>query len=226
MCPPRCRRGCGPSRWATAARPTASTPPRSRSSPHSAPDLPRVAADDHHCVLRLLSDRRDELTRQRRGTINRGHRHLRDLIAGGAPTQLSAKTAAGLLAKVRPRDGVEAERKQIARDLLADVRCLDSALAENRRRCVAAVAASGTTLTHLAGISDVLAPKISGHIGDIGRFPNADHLASYAGTAPIEATSGDVIRHRLSRALKRQLTKTIYRTLTADAARAHHNAAT
>ena len=233
------------------------------------PDLPRVTADDHHCVLRLLSDRRDELTRERRRTINRLHRHLRDLIAGGAPTQLSAKTAAGLLAKVRPRDGVEAERKQIARNLLADVRRLDGALAENRRRCVAAVAASGTTLTHLAGISDVLAAKISGHIGDIGRFPSADHLASYAGTAPIEASSGDVIRHRLSRRgnrqlnnaihlaahtqtihpgpgrdyyqrrrntgnsrpealrlLKRQLTKTIYRTLLSDAARAHHNAAT
>ena len=217
----------------------------------------------------VLADRRDELTMQRRRTINRLHRHLRDLIAGGAPTQLSAKTAAGLLAKVRPRDGVEAERKQIARNLLADVRRLDGALAENRRRCVAAVAASGTTLTHLAGISDVLAAKISGHIGDIGRFPSADRLASYAGTAPIEATSGDVIGHRLSRrgnrqlnnaiylaahtqtirpgpgrdyyqrrrdaansrnealrALKRQLTKTIYRTLTADAAHTHHNAAT
>ena len=201
---------------------------------------------------------RDELTRQRRRTINRLHRHLRDLIAGGAPTQLSAKTAAGLLAKVRPGDGVEAERKQMARDLLVDVRRLDGALAENRRRCVAAVAASGTSLCDLAGISDVLAAKISGHIGDIGRFPSADHLASYAGTAPIEASSGDVIRHRLSRAatarlnnaihlaahvqtirpapaatttnatrrrqqparspraLKRQLTKTIYRTLHAD----------
>ena len=126
------------------------------------PDLPRVTADDHHCVLRLLSDRRDELTRQRRRTINRGHRHLRDLIAGGAPTQLSAKTAAGLLAKVRPGDGVEAERKQMARDLLVDVRRLDGALAENRRRCVAAVAASGTSLCDLAGISDVLAAKTSG----------------------------------------------------------------
>ena len=31
----------------------------------------------------------------------------------------------------------------------------------------------------------------------ITRFPDGDHLASYAGTAPIEATSGDVIRHRL-----------------------------
>ena len=226
------------------------------------PDLPRVGADDHRRVLRLLADRRDELTSEL-------HRHLRDLIAGGAPTQLSTKTAAALLAKVRPRDGVEAERKQMARDLLVDVRRLDRALAENRRRCAAAVAASGTTLTQLAGISDVLAAKILGHIGDIGRFPSADRLASYAGTAPIEASSGDAVRHRLSRhgnrqlnnaihlaahtqtirpgpgrdyyqrrrdtgnsrnealrLLKRQLTKTIYRTLLADANRTRQNAAT
>ena len=60
------------------------------------PDLPRVTADDHRRVLRLLADRRDELTSERRRTINRLHRHLRDLIAGGAPTQLNAKEAAGL----------------------------------------------------------------------------------------------------------------------------------
>ena len=233
------------------------------------PDLPTVAADDHHRVLRLLADRRDELTRERRRVINRLHRHLRDLIPGGAPVHLSADTAAGLLAKVRPRDSVEAERKQMARDLLADVRRLDKATAHNRRRCAHAVAASGTTLTRLTGISDVLAAKILGHIDDIGRFPSADHLASYAGTAPIEASSGDVVRHRLSRhgnrqlnhaihlaahtqtirpgpgrdyyqrrlntgnsrpealrCLKRQLTKTIYRTLLADTASTRQNAAT
>ena len=174
------------------------------------PDLPRVTADDHCRVLRLLADRRDELTSERRRTINRLHRHLRDLIAGGAPTQLNAKEAAGLLAKVRPRDGVESERKQMARDLLVDVRRLDRAIAQNRRRCAAAVAASGTSLCDLAGISDVLAAKILGHIGDIGRFPSADRLASYAGTAPIEASSGDVVRHRLSRHGNRQLNHAIH----------------
>ena len=157
----------------------------------------------------------------------------------------------------------------MARDLLVDVRRLDRALAANRRRCAAAVAASGTNLCDLAGISDVLAAKILGHIADIGRFPSADRLASYAGTAPIEASSGDVVRHRLSRngnrqlnhaihlaahtqtirpgpgrdyyqrrrdtgnsrneaprLLKRQLTKTIYRTLLTDANRTRQNAAT
>jgi transposase len=176
------------------------------------PDLPRVTADDHTRVLRLLADRRDELTRERRRTTNRLHRHLRDLIPGGAPTQLSAKTASRLLAGVRPCDSVTAERKQVARELIADIRRLDQAIANNRKRCQAAVAASGTTLTTIRGISDVLAAKILGHVGDVRRFASADHLASYAGTAPIEASSGDVIRHRLSRRGNRQLNHAMYLT--------------
>ena len=99
------------------------------------PDLPPVAADDHHRVLRLLADRRGELTRERRRTINRLHRHLRDLIPGGAPVHLSADTAAGLLAKVRPRDSVQAERKQMARELLADPSRVHRHRYERRRPC-------------------------------------------------------------------------------------------
>ncbi len=174
------------------------------------PDLARVTADDHTRVLRLLADRRDELTRERRRTMNRLHRHLRDLIPGGAPLHLTAVKAAALLNKVRPGDAVETERKQMARDLVADVRRLDKAIADNRRRCATAVAASGTSLTEITGISDVLAAKILGHIGDINRFPSADHLASYAGTAPIEASSGDVVRHRLSRRGNRKLNNAIH----------------
>lgn len=66
----------------------------------------------------------------------------------------------------------------MARDLLAEIRRLDKAIAENRRRCATAVTASGTSLTQITGISDVLAAKILGHVGDIGRLPSADHLAS------------------------------------------------
>ena len=45
----------------------------------SQPDLRRVGAEDHSAVLRLLSDRRDELTGERRRVVNRLHRLLRDL---------------------------------------------------------------------------------------------------------------------------------------------------
>lgn len=174
------------------------------------PDVRTVTADDHTTILRLLSARRDELTQERRRTVNRLHRLLRDLVAGGAPRELSADAAAKILATVRPGTGIDAERKAQARQLVADVRRLDKALVVNRRRCAEAVAASGSTLTAIFGISDVLAAKIVGHTGDVSRFPTAGHYGSYTGTAPIEASSGDVKRHRLSRAGNRALNNALH----------------
>ena len=42
------------------------------------------------------------------------------------------------------------------------------------------------------------------------RFPSAAHFASFAGLAPIEVSSGDVVRHRLSRAGDRQLNRALH----------------
>jgi hypothetical protein len=47
----------------------------------------------------------------------------------------------------------------MARALVADLGRIDRALLENRSRCAAAVMASGTSLTSVFGISDVLAAK-------------------------------------------------------------------
>jgi len=176
----------------------------------SQPDLRRVGAEDGSAVLRLLSDRRDELTGERRRVVNRLHRILRDLRPGGAPTELSAEAAARLLGRLRPRSAVDRERMAMARALVADVRRIDRALVENRARCAAAVGASGTTLTTVFGISDVLAAKIMGHVGDVGRFGSADRFASYSGTAPIEVSSGEVTRHRLSRSGNRSLNNALH----------------
>jgi transposase len=172
--------------------------------------LPAVNADDHGAVLRLLSDRRDELTSERRRAVNRLHRLLRDLHPGGAPRQLSAHRAARLLNSIKPIAAVAIERKAMARQLIADVRRIDGALLENRRRCAQAVAASGSSLTEIFGISEVLAAKIIGHTGDITRFATADHYASYTGTAPIEVSSGEQTRHRLSRAGNRSLNHALH----------------
>src|SRR6478735_5464307 len=42
------------------------------------------------------------------------------------------------------------------------------------------------------------------------RFPNRDHFASWNGTAPIDASSGDQVRHRLSRAGNRQINRVLH----------------
>lgn len=173
-------------------------------------ELRRVELEDAAAVLRLLSDRRDELTGERRRTMNRLHRLLRDLRPGGAPTDLSTAAAGRLLARIRPGSAVDRERKSMARGLVADLRRIDRALLDNRARCAAAVAASGTTLTSVFGISNVLAAKILGHVGDVGRFASADRFASYSGTAPIEVSSGEQRRHRLSRNGNRALNNALH----------------
>jgi hypothetical protein len=60
------------------------------------------------------------------------------------------------------------------------------------------VEASGTTLTEIFGIGPILAARIMGTVGNVTRFPTEAHFASYSGTAPLEASSRQAVRHRLS----------------------------
>jgi transposase len=169
-----------------------------------------VAPEDQTMVLRLLSDRRDDLVAERTRTLSRLHVLLAELHPGGATRQLTAARAAALLCRTHPITPVDLERKRIARDLLADVRRLDRQVKTASQAIRTAVRDHGTTLTQVYGVGPVLAAKLVGHAGDITRFPDRDHFASYTGTAPIEASSGDVRRHRLNRGGNRQLNTALH----------------
>jgi len=56
----------------------------------------------------------------------------------------------------------------------------------------------------------VLAATFLGEVGDVRRCPTKHHFAARTGTAPLEASSGQVIRHRLSRAGDRKLNHALY----------------
>ena len=56
----------------------------------------------------------------------------------------------------------------------------------------------------------MLAATFLGEVGDIRRFPSKHHFAAHTGTAPLEASSGQVVRHRLSRAGDRKLNHALY----------------
>ena len=56
----------------------------------------------------------------------------------------------------------------------------------------------------LEGIGPSGAARLLVEAGDIARFPDRGHFASWNRTAPIDASSGDHVRHRLSRAGNRQ----------------------
>ena len=77
-------------------------------------------------------------------------------------------------------------------------------------RIKAAVAQSNTSLLELFGVGPVLAATFLGEVGDVRRFPSKHHFAAHTGTAPLDAPSGQVIRHRLSRAGDRKLNHALY----------------
>ena len=177
--------------------------------------LQPVTAEDHSTVLRLLSERRDQLVAQRTRTINRLHVLLTDLIPAGSGPQLTAGRAAQLLRRVRTSSattGARRVRRELASDLVRDVRRLDRQLADLQRRITRAVKQAPTTLPELFGVRSVLTAKLLGEVGDVSRFATKAQFASssYTGTAPIEASSGEVVRHRLSRAGNRQLNHALH----------------
>jgi transposase len=115
-----------------------------------------------------------------------------------------------VLRTLRPTNAVEAERKRLAQGLVVDVRRLDAEIAASKARIVSAVAASGTSVTELFGVGPVVAAFLIGHSGDMARFANRDHYASYNATAPVEASSGPKSRHRLNPRGNRQLNHAIH----------------
>src|SRR5215204_3327511 len=140
----------------------------------------RLAAVDPEAAseaLRLLSERREDLVAERTRALNRLHALLRDLIPGGVAGKLSADRAARILRGIRPKEGTSARlRRRLASEVLRDIRTLDRKIADLNGRIGAEVEASGTTLTEIFGIGPILAARIIGTVGDVGRFPTKAHF--------------------------------------------------
>jgi transposase len=166
--------------------------------------------ESHAVVLHLLTSRREELVRMRTQPLNRLHRLLADLIGGGVSRNLTANRAQTLLDEVRPSGAAAITRWQLASDLITDVRALDQRIATVEQRITTVVKDSKTSLIGLFGVGPVLAAKLLGEVGDIRRFPSKHHFATHTGTAPLEVSSGQVVRHRLSRAGDRKLNHALY----------------
>jgi transposase len=161
-------------------------------------------------ALALLDQSRMNLAQSRVRLVNQLHALLRDLLAGGAPTDLSATTAAALLRQVRPSGDAERVRKQIATGLVSQIRSVDSLLRANAKQITELLAASGSTLTSTVGIGAITAGRLIGRTGRAARFPTAAAFANYAGAAPVEVASADKARHRLSRSGDRQLNAALH----------------
>ena len=161
-------------------------------------------------VRRLLSERRGDLVPERTRACNRLHGLLRDLVPGGVPGTLSARRAAHILRGIRPQGSSSRVRRRLASEILRDIRTLDRKITNLNEGIEAEVEASDTTLTEIFGIGPILAAKIMETVGTVVRFPTKAHFASYSGTAPVEASSGPMVRHRLSLAGNRHLNTALH----------------
>jgi transposase len=169
-----------------------------------------LAYDEELEVLRMLVDRREELTRAKVQSVNRLQRLLSELMPGKVKKDLTALQAKRILASVRPRDVVGKTRKRLALEQLAELVALDMKVKALSKELKAMVIASGSSLMDLTGVGPVVAARVLADVGDVARFADRNRFASWTGTAPIAASSGEIVRHRLSRAGNRRMNHMIH----------------
>ncbi len=166
--------------------------------------------DEQLEVLRMLVDRRDELTQTRVQTVNRLHRLLSELTPGKAKKDLTALQAKAILAGVRPRDLAGKTRRRLAAEQLAELVAVEKKMKSLTKELKAMVLDRGSTLMDMTGVGPVVAARILADVGDVARFADRNRFASWTGTAPLDASSGEQIRHRLSRAGNRKMNHVLH----------------
>lgn len=171
----------------------------------------RVLAPDGQLeALRMLVDHRDQLANQRVATVNRLHRLLAELVPGQAKKDMTALQAKAILASVRPRDVVGKTRRRVAADELAHLMAVEKKVKALTVEIKVIVTERGSNLMDLSGVGPVVAARILADVGDVARFADRNRFASWTGTAPLDASSGEQTRHRLSRAGNRRMNRMIH----------------
>src|SRR6516165_11782307 len=169
-----------------------------------------VIADDHATVLKVWAKRHRDLSRSRNQVVCRLHAVLCELVPGGVSKQIYAAAAARILDQIEPAGAVQAARRELAGEFLADLRRIDAQRRDIRKKLTAAVRASGTTVTEVFGVGPAVAAAVIGDVRDISRFPGRDCFAAYNGTAPAEVSSGGRKVYRLSLRGNRRMNHAIH----------------
>jgi transposase len=175
------------------------------------PSLPPVRpmtgeAADH----RVLTEYRDQLVNERTALANRVHTDLSWLRPGYQHQLPHLTNMAHLHAALQLLSGDDSIRAKVTRSRLERMLTLTEQLGELRIQIDALVRASGSRLPKIYGVGPIVAATIIGHVFDVRRYPTRHHFATANGTAPIPASSGRTVRHRLNRGGNRQLNRALY----------------
>ncbi|SED28985.1 Transposase IS116/IS110/IS902 family protein [Nocardioides exalbidus] len=98
----------------------------------------------------------------------------------------------------------------MAAEEVADLVAVDAKLKRIKAELKAAVTARGSHLMDLYGVGPAGAARVLADVGDVARFADRNRFASWTGTAPLDASSGEQNRHRLSRAGNRRMNHVLH----------------
>ena len=117
---------------------------------------------------------------------------------------------ATILASVRPRELAGKTRRRLAAEQLTELVAVEKQTKALTKELKAIVLSRGSHLMDLRGVGPVVAARTLADVGDVARFADRNRFASWTGTAPLDASSGEQDRHRLSRAGNRRMNHMIH----------------
>jgi transposase len=175
-------------------------------------DLPAAQLDERTRPLRLLTDYRDALVKDRTQMICRLRWHLHDLDpalapAGRALSRPAARAALATALSALPASTTHA----VAAAQLAHIGALSAQIDALAAQITELITPLAPALLAIPGISALTAAKILGETGDITRFRSPGAYARHNGTAPIPVWSANTDVFRLNRAGNRQLNAALHR---------------
>lgn len=175
--------------------------------------LPVVPEEDGTSVLALWTQEREALLHDATRLRNEAHQLLTQLDPAyqtSHPTlrDLTTATAVAALGTYTVSDATNVlaqARAAAVRRLGARLRLVDDQLAELTERLTTVGRQFLGDLDAIYGVGPLTASQLAGWLGPGQRFDTDAQLARHAGAAPLEASSGAVVRHRLNRGGNRQL---------------------
>lgn len=175
------------------------------------PDLPIARLDGPSREVKLLTDYRENLVRERTALQNRLRWRLHELSPGWDPPAGSLDRYVVLnevAARLDAYDGVVA---MLARAEVTRIRAITIEANQLFREIERRVKEIAPSLLELAGCGPLSAAKLIGEAADITRFRNRNAYAMFTGAAPIPVWSGNTERFRLNRGGNRQSNAALHR---------------
>lgn len=175
------------------------------------PQLPEACLSGPEHDIRLLTDHRDALVKERARIQKRLRWHCHDLAL---PLELPPRVLDRYVwldrLEVALRALPESTRCRIALDELARCRELTVAVRGFEREIRGLTKALVPELLAFPGCSAIGAAHLVGETAGISRFTSESAFAMHVGTAPLSVSSGKSERHRLNRTGNRKLNSTIH----------------